>query len=174
MRCPGKVCNACGGNGSVTICTYLVTVFACEHNGSVGDDDKTFSGKNQEALVCNAPGKSFDKSDEGGCNALAWQIKDLPVVCDNGVSCHISHSSTAMVIYSEVNATMRTASGKRYTFEGCGDLPLTVRFCSGNVPVLLRDVAHVPSLSYHLVPLGVVADNEHTYFGIETVKMWSL
>ena len=65
---------------------------------------------------------------------------------------------------------IKTASGKRYLIEGYGDLPLTFRSSSsGEVPLLLRDVAHVPSLSYHLLSLRIAADNGHTYTGNKNV-----
>ena len=70
-----------------------------------------------------------------------------------------------MLNYRESNAYMRTASGSRYPVEGYGDLPLTFRSSSGNVPLLLRNVAHVPKLNYHLLSLRAVADNGHTYSG---------
>ena len=92
-------------------------------------------------------------------------MEDLPVICDNGASCHMSHSSTGMINYREVNATMRTASGKRYPIKGYGDLPLTFRSSSGEVPLLLCKVAHVPSLSYHQVFLRVAVDSGRTYTG---------
>ena len=60
---------------------------------------------------------------------------------------------------------MRTASSERCPIERYGDLPLTFRYSSGDVPLLLRDVARVPSLSYHLLALRVVADNGHTHTG---------
>lgn len=47
------------------------------------------------------------------------------------------------------NVTMRTASGERYPIEGYGNLPLTVRSSSGDIPLLLR----------------VVADKGHLYAG---------
>ena len=50
---------------------------------------------------------------------------DLPVICGNGASCHVSHSSTGMVNNRETNTTMRTASGKSYEIDGNGDLPHT-------------------------------------------------
>ena len=90
---------------------------------------------------------------------------DLPVICDSGASCHMSYSSTGMINYREADATMRTASGKGYPIEGYGDLPLTFRSSSGEVPLLLCNVAHVPSVSYHLLSLRVAADNGHTYTG---------
>ena len=101
----------------------------------------------------------------GGCSAPAWQVGDLTVICDNGASCHMSHSATGMLNYRESNAYMRTASGSRYPIEGYGDLPLTFRSSSGNVPLLLRNVAQVPKLNYHLPSLRAVADNGHTYTG---------
>ena len=54
----------------------------------------------------------------------------------------MSNSSTDMVNQCEDNATIRTASGKRYTIKGYVDLSLTFRSSSGEVPLLLRDVAH--------------------------------
>ena len=89
----------------------------------------------------------------------------LPVICDNGASCHMSHSSTGMISCREANATMRTASRKIYPIEGYRNLPLTFRSGSGEVPLLLCNVAHVPSLSYHLLSLRVAADNGYTYTG---------
>ena len=88
-----------------------------------------------------------------------------PVNYDNGASCHMPHSSPGVINYREANATIRTASGKRYPIEGYGDLPLTFRSSSGEVPLLLCNVTHVPSLNYHLLSLRVAADNGHTYTG---------
>ena len=88
---------------------------------------------------------------------------DLPVICENGASCHMTCSSTGIINYREANTFMRTASSKRYPIEGYGDLPLTFRSSSDEIPLLLRDVAHVPSLSYHLLSLRVAADHGHTY-----------
>ena len=83
----------------------------------------------------------------------------------SGASCHMSHSAIGMLNYRESNAYMRTASGSRYPIEGYGDLPLTFRSSSGNVPLLLRNVAHVPKLNYHLLSLRAVTDNGLTYTG---------
>ena len=130
------------------------------------ESDAAISGEEEEAFVCDMSGEYNDESiDEGGCNALAWQVGDLTVICDSGTSCHMSHSATGMLNYRESNAYMRTASGSRYPIEGYGDLPLTFRSSSGNVPLLLRNVAHVPKLNYHLLSLRAVADNGHTYSG---------
>ena len=54
-------------------------------------------------------------------------------------------------------------SGTKYPIEGYGDLPLTFRSGRGEVPLLLRDLAHVPCLSYHLFFLRVAADKGHKY-----------
>ena len=139
--------------------------FLPEADASGSDSDGVLSGEERDAFVCDAPGKFLEEPGKWGTNTLAWQMGDLPVICDNGASCHMSHSSTGMINYREANATMRTASGKRYPIEGYGDLPLTFRSSSGEVPLLLCNVAHVPSLSYHLLSLIVVADNGHTYTG---------
>ena len=103
-------------------------------------------------------------------------MEDLPVICDNGASCHTSELSTGMINYRKADATMRTASGKRYPIGGYSDLILTFRSSSGEVPLLLRNVAHVPSLSHHPLPMRIAADDGHTYTGKKngvTVKIKS-
>ena len=45
------------------------------------------------------------------------------------------------------------------------DLPLNFGSSSGNVPLLLCNVEHIPRLNYHLLSLRAVADNGHTYTG---------
>ena len=150
VRFSGQVCSVCGGKGhSAKICANVVTVFACEADTSGSDSDGVLSGEEQDAFVCDALGKSFDEPGKRGRNALAWQMGDLPVIYDNGASCHISHSSTGIIKYREANATMRKARGKSYPIEGYGDLPLTFRSSSGEAPLLLCDVVHASSLSYH-------------------------
>jgi len=99
---------------------------------------------------------------------------DIAVICDNGASCHMTYSSTGMIKYHEAKTFMRTACGARYPIEGYGDLPLTFRSSEGGLGLLLRGVAHVPRLSYHLFSLRVAADNEHQYKGTRegvTVKL---
>ena len=166
VRCPGQMCSVCGGKGhSAKICTNVVAAFACDADVSGSGGDGVLRGDEQDAFFCNAPGKFFDEPGKWDTNALAWQMGDLPVFCDNGASCHMSPSSTGMINYREANATMRPASGKRYPIEGYGDLPLTFRSSSGEVPLLPCNVAHVPSLSYQLISLRIAADNGHTYTG---------
>ena len=146
VRCPGQVCSVCGGKDhSAKNCSNVVAVFACEADASGSDSDGVLSGEEQDVFVCDAPGKVFDEPGEWNTNGLAWPMGDLPVICYNGASCHMSHLSTGMINYREANSTMRTASGKRYPIEGYGDLPLTFRSSSGKVPQLLWNVAHVPS-----------------------------
>lgn len=64
----------------------------------------------------------------------------------------MSHSSTEMLNYRESKVNMLTVNDDRYPTEGYGDLTLTVRSSSGDVLLLLRDVVHMPSLGYHLLP----------------------
>ena len=148
VRCPDQICGVCGGKGhSAEVCANVVTVLACENTKSSNDEsDAAISGEEEEAFICDMSGEYNDESiDEGGCSAPAWQVGDLAVIYDSGASCHMSHSATGMLNYRESNAYMRTASGSRYPIEGYGDLPLTFRSSSGNVPLLLRNVAHVPN-----------------------------
>ena len=120
------MCGVCGGKGySSEICANVVTVFAFEAGTSDNDSYKIISGEGKEAFGCDAPGKFFDKFGEEGCCVLTWQTRGIPVVCDNGASCRMSHSSLGMINYREANATIRTTSGKICKIEGYGDLPLT-------------------------------------------------
>ena len=171
------MCGAYDGKGySAKISANVVTAFACEADVSGSDSDGGLSAEEQDAFVCDAPGKCFVEPGKRGRNSLAWQMGDLPVICINGASCHTSDLSNGMINYRKANATMRTASGKRYPIGGYGNLPLTFRSSSGEVPLLLRNVPHVPSLSYHPLSLRVAADNGHTHTGNKngvTVKIKS-
>ena len=110
---------------------------------------------------------------------LVWQMGDLPVLlCDNGVSYYISQASTCIIGNRQPNATMRTARGKRYPIEDFGDLPLTCRSSGGEVPLLLCDVAHVPSVSYHVFFRVSQPTTWHTYTenknGVRSLKLVTL
>ena len=78
----------------------------------------------------------------------------------------LSHSYISMMKYREASSTMLTASGKRYLIEVVTVISsLPFRSSSGEVPLLLCDVAHVPSLSDQLRVLRVTVDNRHTHTG---------
>ena len=93
----------CGGKEEV--CGNNVTVFACQADPTDDDDDTVTSGEEEEAFVCETPGKFSGVVDKRGCSACAWQVGDIPVICDNGASCHMSYSSTGMLNYRETNAS---------------------------------------------------------------------
>ena len=64
VRCPGHVCGVCGRKDhSAEICANVVTVLTCEEDAKVSVD-KTLSGKEDEAFVCDLPCKSFDVPGE--------------------------------------------------------------------------------------------------------------
>ena len=166
VRCLDQICGVCDGKGhSAEVCLNVVTVLACENTKSSNDEsDVAISSEEQEAFICDMSGEYNNESiDDGGFIPLAWQVGDLTVICDSRASCHMSPSATGMLNYRESNAYMRTASGSRYPIEGNGDLPLIFRSSSGNVPLLLRNVGHVPKLIYHLLSRRAVADNGRTY-----------
>ena len=159
----------CGGKcHSAEVFANVVTVLACGNTKGFNDEsDAAISGEEEEVFVCDVSDECNNESYcEGGCSALAWQVGDLTVICDSRrASCHMSHSSTGMINYRESNAYMRTVNDARYPIEGYGDLPLTFRSSSGNISLLLRNVAHVLRLNYHLLSLRTVAYNGHTYTG---------
>ena len=53
------------------ICANVVTVFVCEADASGSDSDGLLSGEEQDAFVCDTPGKCFDEPGKSGTNALA-------------------------------------------------------------------------------------------------------
>ena len=110
-----------------------------ENRDRKDDSDTAISDEEAGVFKCDTPGEFYEKLfDIGGFSALAWQMGDLTVICDSGASCHMSHSSAGMLNYRESNANMRTASGEIYPIEGYGNLPLTFRSTSGDVPVAER------------------------------------
>ena len=95
MKCPERVCGVCGGKGhSETICANNVTVFACHADPTDDGGDTATSAEEEEAFVCETPDQFSGVVKNGGCRARAWQVGDIPVICDNGASCHMSYSST--------------------------------------------------------------------------------
>ena len=153
----------CGKGHSAEVCANVVTVLACATTKSSNDEsDASISGEEEEAFVRDMSGEYNNESNyEGGFSALAWQVGDLTVRCDSGASCQMSYSSTGMINYRESNALLRTAGGAGYPIEGYGVSSLTVGSRSGDVPLLLRNVAHVSSLNYHLLSLRAVSHKGH-------------
>ena len=92
VRCSGQVCSVCGGKGhSAKICANVVILFACEADASGSDSDGVLSGEEQDAFVCDAPGKFFYEPGKKGRNTLAWQMGDLPLFAplEHQATCHI-------------------------------------------------------------------------------------
>ena len=160
----------CSGKGHTQeICSNNVTALAYVDRSSRNDGSGAdVSSEDAKAFICNTPGKLSgisSESNEEDCRELPWQRGDVPVICDSGASYHMSVLSTGMFNYRESNATMRTASGEKCSIEGYGDLSLTLRSSSGGIPLLLKNVSHVPRLSYHMLSLRAVAERGHTFFG---------
>ena len=62
-----------------------------------------------------------------------------------------------MINNCQAKMFMETASDTKFPIENHGDLTLNLRSGRGEVPLLLRDVAHAPCLSYHIFSLRVAA-----------------
>ena len=56
---------------SAKIYANVVTSFACEADASGSDSDGGLSAEEQDAFVCDAPGKCFDEPGKRGRNSLA-------------------------------------------------------------------------------------------------------
>ena len=73
-RCdaPVQVCSVCSGKGHpAKIFANVVTASACEADASGSDSDGVLSGEEQDAFVCDAPGKFFDEPGKWGTDAPA-------------------------------------------------------------------------------------------------------
>ena len=82
-RCLGQVGGVFGEKG------HRAAAFACEADAKDSDRDKIVSDE-KEAFICDAPGKSFCESDEGGYAALTLgQMGEVPIVCIDGGSCYM-------------------------------------------------------------------------------------
>ena len=80
VRCPGQAWGFCSEDcHSAKICANAVTVLVWAEDAKVSYN-KTLSGEKENTLTCAVPSKSFDKSSEGDCIALALQLGDLPVI----------------------------------------------------------------------------------------------
>lgn len=107
-----------------------------KNSHSRADASKDAMSCEEEASVCDTPGRLLDVSsdhdepDQGGCRALAWQVGDLPIICDSGASYHMHQSSTGR--YAQLSRdigrsrshTVLRVSGSKWK-ETCG-------FCEGN------------------------------------------
>ena len=104
--------SVCGRKGhSAEICANVVAASACKADASGSDGDRIIIGE-QDAFVCDAPGKSFSDSGEGDRSALSWQIGSLPVICDSGASCHMFQSSIGILSVSHMSTMPTVDVGK--------------------------------------------------------------
>ena len=78
VRCLRQLCGVCGGKGHVAeICANIVSVLACQ----------------APYKMSGTPVPSGEGLRNKGC-ALDYQVGGVSVICDDGVSCHMSYSST--------------------------------------------------------------------------------
>ena len=62
MRCSRQVCSVYGGKGPLAkIGANVVTVFTCEADANGSDSDGVLRGEEQNAFVCDTPGKKLGK-----------------------------------------------------------------------------------------------------------------
>ena len=93
----------------------------------------------------------------------AWQVGDEAWICDSGASTHMTPSADCMSNYRKSNLKLRIADGSTRSIEGYGDIKVVFRSGNGLVDVLLKDVAHVPDLRYHLFSLPTLVKNGHAF-----------
>ena len=84
-------------------------------------------------------------------------------VYDSGASTHRSPDADFLMNYRERQGAVRLADSRRLPIVGVGDLLLHFRCDSRVIALQLRNVAHTPELSHHLISLGRIAGAGHEY-----------
>lgn len=129
---------------------HVVSVLACQ-----ATNDEILSGEEEEAFVCDIPGKLLGfpvTNREGlsrGYDALKWKM-DIAVTRD------ITYSSTGIINYHDTK--MFTLQGTRSRATRIYPWPFVL-----TRGMLLREVVHVPGLSYHLFPIRIEVEKRHHY-----------
>lgn len=107
-----------------------------QSESSDGDDDD-----DELALTVDAPSSS-----------QGW-------IVDSGASCHMTGDKSLFLSYKEVAPReVAVANGRHLTGIARGKVRLTVRAGTETQVVMLRDVLHVPGLTYNLFSAVVVTD----------------
>ena len=112
-------------------------------SGVIGPQGKSYG------LSSNVSGEGVVALQAGGVSE-SW-------IFDSGSSGHVTPNASQMQNFRSCNRFLRVACGKLLPIEGFGDLALNFRSSQGVVRVMLKNVAYVPLLSYHLLSLPSLA-----------------
>ena len=77
---------------------------------------------------------------------------------DTGATDHFTYDPRSFESYPECSRVLRCAGSNTFPIVGTGTLRLSLRSGEGVVCVTLMDIAHVPGLSRHLIPLRRIVD----------------
>lgn len=101
-----------------------------------------------------------------GLVGVTEQDRDvMRYVADTAATCSMFTSADDFVNYLECSGFVKGASGEKSPIHGYGDVTTVFRSGGEWVPVTLTHVAHAPELSYNLVSISTLAEENHTYSG---------
>ena len=98
-------------------------------------------------------------------HAMSSHTKTDSWIVDSGATCHMCNSRSNFVEYKSLDTPLKVKLGDGYAVDavGRGVVVLRSKLPSGRSKrCKLRDVLHVPSLSYNLFSVSVAADREKT------------
>ena len=82
---------------------------------------------------------------------------------DTGTNGHITYDLRLLENSAECSTVLRCAGGNTFPIVGTGTLRLSLRSGEGVICVTLKNVAHVPGLSHHLLSLRYITDEGNKY-----------
>ena len=117
--------------------------------------------------------QAFAATEAGKCNAaiddrVGGEALDKQVVlyiADSTATCNMTPDADGLTNYRECSRPLGLANGEEISIVGYGDLTVNFRTDHRWVRVKMNDVAHVPQLSYNLIPLPSMTLKGHTYTG---------
>ncbi|CAB1100542.1 unnamed protein product [Ectocarpus sp. CCAP 1310/34] len=90
-------------------------------------------------------------------------------VADTAATCFMFRCADNFVNYRERSGWVKGIGGEKAPVPllGYGDVTLVLQTEGGGVPVPVLNAAHVPEAPYNLLPLSSLAEEGHTYSGME-------
>ena len=166
--CPTQICQGCGERGHYITKSGQMenAVMAIDMLGrtSTDDDSPVCSEADVEAYTTLEikTGVCLDSMmEEVGIR----QMGDDLWLLDTGATGHFTYDPRLLENYAGCSRVLRCAGGNTFPIVGIGTLRLSLRSGEGVVCVTLMNVAHVPGLSYHLLPLRRTAVVGSKYIG---------
>ena len=143
-------CARCSGFGhDESACLSDATMLVME----LPDDDS----EEEHVFAANTTGKcSLRIGEEVGDGELDKQLTQY-TADSSGATCHMTSNADGLNNYQKCSRPLGLPDTRKISIAGYGDLTVAFRPNDSWVQIKLRDVAHIPLLSYNLVSLTALA-----------------